>query len=700
MLLEDISTLKSSRLRRGIRFASSQRGLMALVELHQRAIELESIQEETPSANTISPAILRDLLTCLHFRDENTFLHSRRVSMIVVGLAKQLCWNSEAIREIELAAMLHDIGKIGIPDHILFKPGKYTVEEASLMALRTAIAEDILEICRIPLRIRNIIVESRLPFSRMEDYLRPLGKDLSQAGRLLAVADAYESLSRDQIYRDAKSKPEITNILNERAGSLYDASIVQTLIRWIDNGGEAALQEVGRESAMNGLLVNGGASLAMTSLCNIFSHLYTLEQAYDGFAIVGVDGRILLANRGCRSIFQQADKDWSGQSWSNELCPQADPYQNFLADKDLPLNQTMVSKVPATFNVKVPLPDHLWEELEVQSIPMFDFNDELIGVGEFYRLKQRNKVESAKFRELALQASRDALTGVANRGTLENQLSRAMANFKKDPVSNLFSVIYLDIDHFKSINDTFGHATGDDVLVTLAKLLREEAYSSEFVARYGGEEFVILCPELAAEQAVKRAERFRTEIAKLSFETASSLKITSSFGVSQVEVSDSLESVLKRADKALYQSKNQGRNRTTLIQQSDIHAETKPENSKEGYQFEASIDGVLFDQFLILKLQGFAEQNRAKLLKVKEGDVHFQLGRKGFFKRWGKNEDQQPVLVQIDATAALSAHGSRTNSQRMNVKITPIGLPPNPEKFKLRARYAYRMLRSHFLSQE
>lgn len=700
MLLDDISVRKTGRTTRGARYASSQRGLLALVELHQHAIELEAIEEETPTPNAISPAILRDLLTCLHFRDENTFLHSRRVSLIVVGLAKQLCWNAEAIREIELAAMLHDIGKIGIPDHILFKPGRYTIEEASLMSLRTSIAEDILEICCIPLRIRNIIVESRLPFSRMEDYLRPLGKDLSQAGRLLAVADAYESLSRDQIYRDAKSGPEIKKILNERAGSMYDASIVQTLIRWVENGGEAALQDVGKESAMNGMTAQSGASLAMTSLSNIFSHLYTLEQAYDGFVIVGVEGKILLANRGCREIFQQADRDWSGQLWNGQLCPQADAYQNLLSDDNLPVYRTLTDKMPSTITIKVPLPENLWEELEVQSIPMFDFNEELIGVGEFYRRKQRNRVESAKFRELSLQASRDALTGVANRGTLENQLSRAMANFKDDPIENLFSVVYLDIDHFKSINDTFGHATGDDVLITLAKLLREEAYASEFVARYGGEEFVIVCPGLTAIQALKRAERFRLEIAKLKFETATSLKITSSFGVSQVEERDSLESVLMRADKALYQSKDQGRNRSTLLQQSDIHQENKPESSRAGFEFEASINGVLFDNFLILKLQGFAEQNHAKLLKVQEGNVQFQFGRKRFFKRWSKNAEYQPVRVEIDARAALSAHGSRSNSQRLNVKITPIGIPANPEMFKLRAQYAYSTLRSHFLSQD
>ncbi|MCA8987711.1 MAG: diguanylate cyclase [Planctomycetaceae bacterium] len=676
------------------------RGLTSLMQLHCRAIELEQINLDSPSKCPVAPSILRDLLTSLHYRDENTFLHSRRVSLIAVGLAKQLCWNAEAIQNIEMAAMLHDIGKIGIPDHILYKPGSYTVEEASLMGLRTSIAEDILQVCRVPQQIREIIVEAQLPYSGLEDYLRPVGRDISQAGRLLAVADVYESMTRDQVYREAKTQKEIIEYLTEKSGTLYDASVVQTLIRWLSTGGEEMIRKYGTPSGLNNSLESSSGSLALTSLCNVFSYLYSIEQTYKGFVITDADGRILLANRGCREIFQHHQDDLTGCEFTAELFPQANMYQEFLPQEELPLRKALRMQIAETSELKVTCPDKEWVELEVQTIPLFDDNGEMSGVSEFYRVKDQNLVESAQYRQLALEASRDALTGVANRGTLENQLSRAMSNFNEDH-NNLFSVIYLDIDHFKSINDTYGHAAGDEVLVKLARLLREETYTSEFVARYGGEEFVIICAELDAELAVKRAERFRALIPKLTFDLAPSLKITSSFGVSQVEPNDSLESVLKRADSALYESKNKGRNRTTLIKRQDVHQQKeKEENPGNSFVFEADLGAVLFDDFLILKLHGFVDEHKGKLLKVREGVVKIQIGRKTLFGGWGRSQDKQPVCVTVDASAVVKSRGKLSNSQKVKIQITPMGRIRKASRFQSRAKSVYRLLKSHFVTQQ
>ncbi len=701
MLTKEVSAVRKSDQQATSRAVmNSSRGLLALLQLYYRASELEASAADESGEFSVSPLILRELLSVLQYRDENTFLHSRRVALIAVKLAQQLCWNPTAVRELELAAMLHDIGKIGIPDHILFKPGRLTVEEASLMDLRTSIAEDILEVCRIPQKIRNIIVESRLPYSGLEDYMRPVGRELSQAGRLLAVADVYESLTRDQVYRKSKTREEIVEILSERAGTRYDASMVKTLIRWLETGGEETLRQATADMAGKRMFDRNNASLAMTSLCNVFSYLYTLEQSYDGFVVVDPTRRILLASRGCRQIFQRADEDVTGQLLNAELFPMADLYQEWLADEETPLRRTLMTHEADTTEVKVACPDKGWAELEVQSIPLFDFDGELVGVTEFYRYKNRNRTHSAQYRELALQASRDALTGVANRGALESQLSRIMQSFKDDPNGNLFSVIYLDIDHFKSINDNFGHATGDEVLVTLARLLREETYSSEFVARYGGEEFVVICPELEADQAAKRAERFRLEISKLKFRSAPTLKITSSFGISQAEASDSLESVLKRADQALYKSKNEGRNRTTILRRSEVHEENPKHDEKENpYLFEADIVGMLFDDFLVMKLEGFVSENCAKIGRVSEGEVEIMLGRKGLFRKWGKSPDRQPVRVHVDASAVVNARGKLSNNQSLKVTVTPVGKPGSPAEFQQRARLAYRTLRYHFLSQ-
>jgi diguanylate cyclase (GGDEF)-like protein len=136
------------------------------------------------------------------------------------------------------------------------------------------------------------------------------------------------------------------------------------------------------------------------------------------------------------------------------------------------------------------------------------------------------------------------------------------------------SLILIDIDHFKQVNDTFGHAAGDRVLQEVARIGRETVRQSDLVSRYGGEEFLFLLPETASDQAWEVAERLRLGIggAPLSV-LEQSLQITISLGVSPVSVNPEaglspdgfIEQAVARADQALYQSKNTGRNRSTLL---------------------------------------------------------------------------------------------------------------------------------------
>ncbi|MBL4886292.1 MAG: HD domain-containing protein, partial [Planctomycetaceae bacterium] len=205
------------------------RGLLRIVELYCRAKK----QHQKEPNSQIPRSILRDLISALHYRDKNTFLHSQRVGQLAVGLARNLCWNEETQFHLEIAALLHDIGKIGLPDHLLFKPAQFTGDETSLMALGTEVANDILQVCHAKPELRRTIVESRMPFSFLEDQNRPLGKEICLAGRLLAVADVYESLSRNQVYRDAFSHEQIIAHLNDNAGTQFDPNIVTALTRWL-----------------------------------------------------------------------------------------------------------------------------------------------------------------------------------------------------------------------------------------------------------------------------------------------------------------------------------------------------------------------------------------------------------------------------------------------------------------------------------
>jgi len=155
----------------------------------------------------------------------------------------------------------------------------------------------------------------------------------------------------------------------------------------------------------------------------------------------------------------------------------------------------------------------------------------------------------------------DHLTGLLNRSILEKILQREFDRFKRSGGS--LSVLMIDLDHFKRVNDQLGHPAGDEVLKSLAHLIEGHTRRVNAVARYGGEEFVIVCPLSGLREAMQLGERLRSLVAKKSFAAAGqSLHLTISVGVAAAHKGTaSPESLLKLADEAMYRAKNTGRNR-------------------------------------------------------------------------------------------------------------------------------------------
>jgi diguanylate cyclase (GGDEF)-like protein len=130
------------------------------------------------------------------------------------------------------------------------------------------------------------------------------------------------------------------------------------------------------------------------------------------------------------------------------------------------------------------------------------------------------------------------------------------------------SLILLDIDHFKRFNDTYGHLTGDRVLIGVARILREGVRACDIPCRYGGEELAVILPEGTLAGTKRLAERLRKTIAETAFEgeKGEALQVTASFGVAEADEATNLpQELIERADAALYQSKEAGRNRVTVF---------------------------------------------------------------------------------------------------------------------------------------
>ncbi len=160
-------------------------------------------------------------------------------------------------------------------------------------------------------------------------------------------------------------------------------------------------------------------------------------------------------------------------------------------------------------------------------------------------------------------AYRDPLTGLNNRAALDNDLEQELDFANRHGLA--LSIIILDLDKFKEINDTYGHIAGDDVLKKLAVCIAECIRRSDIIYRYGGEEFIVLLRNTGAVGARLLAERIRLAVEKLVCKHNSfDIQVTTSLGVATLREKETRQSFLQRADKALYLAKERGRNRTIV----------------------------------------------------------------------------------------------------------------------------------------
>ncbi len=166
----------------------------------------------------------------------------------------------------------------------------------------------------------------------------------------------------------------------------------------------------------------------------------------------------------------------------------------------------------------------------------------------------------ARLKKKETEAQYDPLTVVANRRLFEKKLKELMID--RDSEGTPCSLIMIDVDDFKRINDLYGHRAGDEVLRSIALAMEKELRTEDLVARYGGEEFVVVLPENTLKEASSVAERLRERIEKLSIPVnpSSNVSVTVSLGVAEVHDGDTPDSVVSRADKAMYLAKKAGKN--------------------------------------------------------------------------------------------------------------------------------------------
>lgn len=196
--------------------------------------------------------------------------------------------------------------------------------------------------------------------------------------------------------------------------------------------------------------------------------------------------------------------------------------------------------------------------LVFDAVPIYNRTKELVAVIETLQdISERKKLEE----ELERLATTDALTGLCNRHRFNELLQQEVARARRYHAP--LSLIMFDLDYFKNINDTYGHAVGDQVLQAVADVIRENVRTTDWVGRWGGEEFMVLCPEATEKDAVLTAEKLRRLVESHTFETVKT--ITVSCGVTRFKAHDSVDAFVSRADDGLYRAKGKGRNIVEIV---------------------------------------------------------------------------------------------------------------------------------------
>jgi diguanylate cyclase (GGDEF)-like protein/PAS domain S-box-containing protein len=277
------------------------------------------------------------------------------------------------------------------------------------------------------------------------------------------------------------------------------------------------------------------------------------QTAVDAIILADVNGNIIFWNEGALRIFGYTEEEIAGKPLTI-LMPEEyrDAHQKGL--------QHIKSRGESKYIGSTTEMHALRKNGDVfpieLSVSMWKSGEDYYYSGILRDITKRKNMES----KLKTLAATDTLTQVFNRTKYYEIMKREMEGTKR--YDHPLSIIMLDIDHFKKVNDIYGHAAGDYVLRTLTQIVRDNLRKTDYLVRWGGEEFIIIAPDTDLKKAKILAERNRKASEKYKYEHIG--KVTVSFGVTQFMKDDNEDTVIKRADDALYEAKRKGRNRVEV----------------------------------------------------------------------------------------------------------------------------------------
>lgn len=289
-----------------------------------------------------------------------------------------------------------------------------------------------------------------------------------------------------------------------------------------------------------------------------------LDSLYDGVYVVDHDRSILYWNKGAERISGYSADEVVGRHCADNLLRHIDEAGLQLCRGMCPLAHTLRDGQPREDTVYLHHKQGHRVPIAVRIAPLRDESGAITAAVEVFSDISASKSILCELDDLRSQTLRDPLTGLGNRRAAEEEFQRRGLDLQRYRIP--FGFFFVDVDHFKTVNDAYGHETGDRALVMIAKTLVSALRGVDKVCRWGGEEFLVIVPKIDAGKLAAVGERIRrfVQSSGLPLPTGGELTLTVSIGGVMAEADDSLDSLVARADARMYEAKRGGRNRCVL----------------------------------------------------------------------------------------------------------------------------------------
>jgi diguanylate cyclase (GGDEF)-like protein len=615
----------------------------------------ESIDNELVQVRLGVAASLFAALQCRH---RASAAHSLRVALTCSAWAHHMQLEAGHRDVIELAALLHDIGVMGVPDEILLKPDPLTTEEMAIMSRARRMSLDILRrSCSSPLLLAIVQnVGAWYDGGRTEFALK--GKDIPLGSRMIGIAEAFDSMTTDHVFRPARSDERALAELFECAGSQFDPDLVQRFADF-QAGDRPAMQQAASQRWLGSFdpdTVNAhwqlNVPVAPSAPC--FDALFQgklLDNMYDAVLFIDASGAVTQWNRGAERLTGIPAASIRHRRWIPELLNMADERGAAISEADCPVHGAIRSGVQSLRRLTICGRSGRSVAVDTHAIPVATQDGTTLGaILLFHDASSETSLEQ-RCQSLHEKATKDLMTQVANRAEFDRVHEMFVAAHQQQQVP--CSLIICDLDRFKLVNDNYGHQAGDEAIKSLASLLKSSCRPGDLVARYGGEEFVVLCADCDNAAATRRAEQMRKTLCTIPQSMMGGRTISASFGVTEVQPGDTPETMLRRADRALLTAKSNGRNQVVQLG-SGSEEEPADEKRVSFWPFQAARPKELIEQTLVTavpikmaieKLRGFVADHQANIIAIDGNLVQLEIEekRQGGFRRL----TDRPVMFHL-----------------------------------------------------